>query len=116
MATVTTGMQLSVEAGSIVTAINGALASRLDGIQGQMGMLAEQMTSLKTEVVQLSAQVQHQDQRMTEVERQLHDITAGRSAGTRGASSTASSEAFFDSARTSAPSHPPKNQSIALVV
>ena len=61
-----------------MAAINGDLAPRLDGIQGQMGMLAGQMTSWKTDVVQLSAQGQHQDQRMTEVERQLKDLRAGQ--------------------------------------
>ena len=62
-------LQLSSEANAIVAAINGALAPRLDGIQGQMEMLAGQVASLKSEVVQLGAQVQHHDQRMSEVER-----------------------------------------------
>ena len=75
-----------------MAAINGALALRLDGIQGQMGMLAGHMTSLKSDVVQLSAQVQHHDQRMSEFGRQLKDITAGRSTGSGAASSAASSE------------------------
>ena len=114
MGTVTTGMQLSAEAGSVVATINGALALSLDGIQGQMEMLAGQMTSLKSEVMQLGAQVQHQDQWMTEVERQLKDTTAGRSAGTGVASSTGSSEAYFDSTRSSASSHPPNNQRTVL--
>ena len=65
-----------------MAAIHGVLAPRFDGLQGQLGMLARQMTSLKTGVGQLSAQVQHEDQRMTEVERQIRDITAGKSAGT----------------------------------
>ena len=61
-------MQLSVEANAIVPAINGALVPRLDGIQGQMGMLVGQKKSLKSEVAQLGAKVQHHDQRMSEVE------------------------------------------------
>ena len=113
MVAVSTGMQLSAEAGSSVAAINGTLPPRLDGIQR---MLAGQMTSLKSEVVQLGAQVQHQDQRMTEVERQLKDIAVGRSEGTGGASSTVSSEAYFDSTRSPVSSHPPKNQCTVLVV
>ena len=39
-------LQLSSEANAIVAAINGALAPRLDGIQGQMEMLAGQVTQL----------------------------------------------------------------------
>ena len=85
-------MQLSSEASATVAAINGASAPRLDGIQGQMGLLAGQMTSLKSEVAQLGAQVQHHDQRMNEVERQLRDVTAGRFFGLGAASSAASSE------------------------
>ena len=69
MTPVAPGLQLSSEANAIVTAINGALAPRLDGIQGQMEMLAGQMTSLKSDVVQLGAQVQHHDQRVSELER-----------------------------------------------
>ena len=99
-----------------MAAINGALAPRLDGLQGQVGMLAGQMTSLKSEVVQLGAQVQHQDQRMTEVERQIRDITAGRSAGTGAASNPASSDAYFDSTRPSVSSFPHKNQRTVLVL
>ena len=34
------------------------------------------MTTLKSDVVQLSAQVQHHDQRMSEFGRQLIDVTA----------------------------------------
>ena len=66
MTPVAHGLQLSSEENAIVAAINGALAPRLDGIEGQMGMLAGQLTSLKSDVVQLSAQVQHHDQRMSE--------------------------------------------------
>ena len=54
---------LSPEANAIVAAINGAVAQRRDGIQGQMGMLARQMTSLKTEVNELGAQVHRHDQK-----------------------------------------------------
>ena len=43
MTPVAPGLQLSSEANAIVAAINGALALRLDGIQGQMEMLAGQM-------------------------------------------------------------------------
>ena len=57
----------------------------------QMWMLAGQMSSLKTDVVQLSAQVQQHDQRMSDFERQLKEITAGRSCGSGAASSAASS-------------------------
>ena len=71
MTLVAPGLQLSSEANAIWAAVNGALAPRLDGIQGHMGML----------VVQLSSQVQHHDQRMSDFERQLKDITAGRSTG-----------------------------------
>ena len=81
--------QLSSEANAIVAAINGALAPRLDGLQGQVGMLAG---SLKTDVVQLSAQVQQHDQRMSDFGRQLKDITAGRSCSSGAASSAASSD------------------------
>ena len=45
------GAQLSSEANAIVAAINGALALRLDGTQGQMEMLVGKMTSLKSDVV-----------------------------------------------------------------
>ena len=81
----------SVEAGATVAAMNGALTQRLDGIQGQMGMLAGQTTSLNSEVAQLGAQVHHHDQRMTEVERQLREITAGRGTGSGAALSIESS-------------------------
>ena len=60
-------MQLSTKASASVAAINGALVPRLDGIQGQMGMLAGQVQSLKTKFVQLGVQEQHHDQRMSEV-------------------------------------------------
>ena len=53
-----------------MAAITGARAPRLDGIQGQ--------TSLKSDVVQLSAQVQQHDQRMSDFERQLQDICSQR--------------------------------------
>ena len=82
-------LQLSSEANAIVAAINGALAPQLDGIQGQMEMLAGQMTSLKSDAVQLSAQVQQHDQGMCDFERQLKDITAGRSCISSAASSAA---------------------------
>ena len=42
MSPVASGLQLSSEAIAIVAAINGALAPRLDGTQGQKGMLAGQ--------------------------------------------------------------------------
>ena len=118
MTPVTSGLQLSSEASAIVAAINGALAPRLDGIQGQMGMLAGQMTmtSLKSDVVQLSSQVQYHGQSMSEFERQLKDITPGRSAGSGAASSAASSEAHLEPARANGTVHPPKNQRTVLVV
>ena len=48
MGHVTAGIQLSSEANEVVAAIDGgALAPRLDGIQGQMKMLAGQMTSFE---------------------------------------------------------------------
>ena len=84
MTPVAPGLRLSSEANAIVAAIKGALSPRLHGIQGQMGMLAGPMTSFKSDVVQLSAQVQRQYQRMSEFERQLKDITAGRSTSPRG--------------------------------
>ena len=116
MTPVAPGSQLSSEANAIVAAINGSLAPRLDGIQGQMGMVATQMTRLKSDVVQLSAQVQHHDKRMSEFERQLKDITAGRSTGSGAASSAASAELYPESARRSGTVHPPKNQRTVLVV
>ena len=73
-------MQLSAEPSAIVAAISGALALRLDGIQGQMGMLAGHMTNLKSEVAQLGQHIQHH----YEVERQLRDITGGRCPGSVG--------------------------------
>ena len=66
MTPVASVMQLSTEANAMVA---GALAPRLERIQGQMG----QMRCLNTEVVQFGAQVQHHYQRMSEVERQLRD-------------------------------------------
>ena len=74
------------------------------------------MTSLKSDVVQLSAQVQHDDQRRSEFEGQLKDITAGRSAGSGAASSAASPEAHPEPARTNGTVQPPKNQRTVLVV
>ena len=84
-------LQLSSEANATVAAINGDLAPRLHGLQAQMEMLVGQMTSLKTDVVQLSVQVHQHDQRMSDFERQLKDITAGRSSGSGAASSATSS-------------------------
>ena len=117
MTTMAGGLQLSAEAGAIVAAIHGATTSRLDQIQGQMtpmldqlqgqiGILAGQMPNLQTdvgclktdvgslmsEVGQLGDKVQRQDQRMTEVEREIKELKAGRRAGTGAASSPASSE------------------------
>ena len=60
-----------------------------------MGMLAGQMTSLKSDVVQRSmsgTQVQQHDQRIGEFERQLKDSRAERSTGSGAASSAVSSE------------------------
>ena len=107
-------LRVSSEANAIVAAIDGALAPRLDGIQGQMEMLAGQRTSLKSEVVQLGAEVQHHDQRMSEFERQLKDITAGRCTGS--GTSAASSEPHPEPARGSGTIHPPKHQRTVLVV
>ena len=81
-----------------------------------MGMVAGQMTSPKSDVVPLSAQEQHHDQRMSEFERQLKDITAGRSTGSGAASSAASSEPHPEPARGSGTVHPLKNQRTMLVV
>ena len=92
-------LQLSTEANATVAAINGALAPRFDGIQGQMVMLAGQMTSLKADLVQLSAQLQQHDQTMSDFERQLKDVTAGRSCGSGSASSAASCELHTEPAR-----------------
>ena len=108
--------QFSSEANAIVAAINVALAPRLDGIQGQMGMLAGHMTSLKPDVGQLSAQRQHHDERMSEFEKQLKDITAGISAGSGTVSSAASSEPNPEPARRNGSVHPPINQRTVLVV
>ena len=66
------------------------------------------MTSLNTDLVQSSAQVQQHDQRMSDLERQLKDVTGGRSCGSGCASSAASSEPH--------PEPPPKNQRTELVV
>ena len=74
------------------------------------------MSSLKTDVVQLSVQVQQHDQRMSDFERQLKDITAGRSCGSGAASSAASSEPHPEPARGNGCTHPPKNQRTVLVV
>ena len=82
-----------------MAAINGDLAPRLDGIQGQMVMLVGQMTNLKTDVVQISVQVHQHDQKMSDFERQLKDITAGRSSRWGAASSAASSEPHPEPAR-----------------
>ena len=99
MTPVAPGLQLSSEANAIVAAISGALAPRLDGTQEQMGMLAGQMTSLKSDVVRLSAQVQHHDQRMSEFERyyswKIRQIAA-------------SSEPHPELARGNGSVHPPK--------
>ena len=48
-------LQLSSETQEIEPAINGALAPRLDGRQGKIRLLPGQMTSLKSDVVHLSA-------------------------------------------------------------
>ena len=74
------------------------------------------MTSLKSDVVQLSAQVQHDDQRMSDFERQLKYITAGRSTGSGAASSAASSEPHPELARGFGTVHPHQNQRTVLVV
>ena len=79
-------------------------------------MVAGQMTSPKSDVVPLSAQEQHHDQRMSEFERQLKDITAGRSTGSGAASSAASSETPPEPASGSGTVHPLKNQRTMLVV
>ena len=110
MTPVAPGLQQSSEANAVVAAINGALAPRLGGIQGPMGMLAGQMTSLKCNVVQLSAQAQHHDQGTSECERQLKDTTAGRSTGSGAASSDASSETHPELARGSGTVHPQKSK------
>ena len=102
-------LQLLSEANATVAAINGALAPRPDGIQ-------EQMVQLSTDVVQLSAPVHQQDQRMSDFERQLKDVTAGRSCGSGDASSAASSEPHLEPARGNGSLHPPKNQRTVLVV
>ena len=81
-----------------------------------MGMLAGQMTSRKTEVNELGAQVHRHDQRMNETERQLEDIAAGRRSGSGIASSVGSSEPHPEPARTGQLQHPPKHQRTVLVV
>ena len=117
MTLVASPLQLSSEANAIVAAINGTLATRLDGLQVQMGMLAGQMTSLKTDVVQMSAQKRNSTtKRMSEFERQLKDITAGRSCGSGAASSAASSELHPEPARETQACILQKNQRTALVV
>ena len=83
-------LQLSAEANAIVAAIHGALAQRLEGSQGRMGMLGGQMTSLKAEVNQLGALAQHHDQSMNDGERQLREIAVGRGAGAGATSSVGS--------------------------
>ena len=75
-------------------------------------MLAGQMTSLKSEVVQLGAQVQHRDQRMSEVEIQLSGITAGKCHG----SGAASSANHIQNLQEDQVHHPPKHQRTVLVV
>ena len=114
MTPVAPALELSSEAPAIVAAISGAVAPRLDGIQGQMEMLAGQMTSLKSVVVQLGAQAQHHDQRMSEVEGQLRDITAGGYTGSGAAPSAAFSEPHPGLAEGSSTIHPPKNNRTVL--
>ena len=67
------------------------------------------------DLVQLSAQVQHHDQRMSDFERQLKDTTAGRSTGSGAASSAASWEPHLELVRGSGTMHPPRNQRTALL-
>ena len=81
-----------------------------------MGMLAGQMTSLKSDVVHLSSEGQRHDQRMSDFEKQLRDIKAGRSTGSGAASSAASSEPHPELARGFGTMHPPKNRRTVLVV
>ena len=78
-------------------------------------MLAGQMTSLKSEVVQLGAQVQHHEQRMSDVERQLRETTAGSCPGSGAASSAAASEPRTEPARGSG-AHRPLNINKTLLV
>ena len=67
------------------------------------------MTSLKSDVVQLSAQVQQHDQ--SDFERQLKESTAGRSCRSGAASSAASSEPNPEPAKGNGSMHPPKTNS-----
>ena len=62
-----TGQVLLFEARAILAAINGIMVPRFDPFQGQIGLLAGQMTTLQTEVGQLGDEVRQQDQWMTEV-------------------------------------------------
>ena len=57
MTPMTHGLHLSPEAGAIVAAIIGAMAPRFDQIQGHMGLLAGQMTTLQTYMECLKADV-----------------------------------------------------------
>ena len=68
------GLQLSSEANAIVAAIPWHLD--LMGSRSRWRCWRDKMTTLKTDVVQLSAQVQHHDQKMSEFGRQLIDVTA----------------------------------------
>ena len=81
MTPMTNGLHLSPEASAIVATIYGAVVPRFDQIQGKIGLLAGQLTTLQThvgclkadvgnlrsEVGHLGEKVQRQDQRMTEV-------------------------------------------------
>ena len=107
-------MQQSTQANANVAEINGAVAPRLDGIQAQMGMLAGQITSFSTKNFSIECTGHHQ--RMSEIERQPRDITAGRSSVSGVASSPGSSEPQPELARGSIKQHPPKHQRTVLVV
>ena len=56
-----------------------------------MARWRQDLTGSRTEVAQLGAQVHHHDQRMTEVEGQLRDITAVGGSGPGAASNVATS-------------------------
>ena len=73
------------------------------------------MTSLKSDVVQLSAQVRQHDQWMSDFERQLRMLQLEDPAG-RVPRQAASSEPRPDPARGNGSVHPPKNQGTVLVV
>ena len=108
-------MQISAEASAIVAAIDGALAPRWDpGTDGNASGANDELENRGCSIGSTGSTIM--TKRMSEVERQLRDITAGRCFGSAAASSAASSEPHPEPARGSRAHHPPKHQRTVLVV